>query len=217
MTRKTQKKLRKILTLVSCAVLLVCVTVVGTIAYLQDQTETVTNTFTVGNVGFEEPTEENKLAGGLDEAKVDENGELIPDASRVLQNEYKLVPGHTYTKDPTVHIAANSEDSFVFVKVTSGIDEIEAATDDDYNTIAEQIIEEGWTALEGVEGVYYKKHTKATDRMDYVVFNEFKIDNDVNNSTLEGYVNKTITITAYIIQNDGFADAKAAWDAGKFN
>ena len=50
MTKKTQMKLRKILTLVSCAVLLVCMTVVGTIAYLTSTTEAVNNTFTYGEI-----------------------------------------------------------------------------------------------------------------------------------------------------------------------
>ena len=49
MTKKTQKKLRKALLLISCAALLVCITVGVTVAYLTDKAE-VKNVFTVGKV-----------------------------------------------------------------------------------------------------------------------------------------------------------------------
>ena len=96
----------KALLLTLCAVLLVAASVLGTMAYLTDK-ETVTNTFTVGKVKIE-----------LDEAKVDENGTPVEGAARVKANEYKLMPGHTYTKDPTVTVKEGSEESYVRMKVT---------------------------------------------------------------------------------------------------
>lgn len=94
-----------------CAVLLVAASVLGTMAYLTDSKD-VKNTFTVGNVTIK-----------LDEAKVDEKGNLVKNqddtlADRVTQNEYKLLPGHTYTKDPTVTVLAPSVESYVRMKVT---------------------------------------------------------------------------------------------------
>lgn len=94
-----------------CAVLLVAASVLGTMAYLTDSKD-VKNTFTVGNVAIK-----------LDEAKVDEKGNLVKNqddtlADRVTQNEYKLLPGHTYTKDPTVTVLAPSVESYVRMKVT---------------------------------------------------------------------------------------------------
>lgn len=94
-----------------CAVLLVAASVLGTMAYLTDSKD-VKNTFTVGNVSIK-----------LDEAKVDEKGNLVKNqddtlADRVTQNEYKLLPGHTYTKDPTVTVLAPSVESYVRMKVT---------------------------------------------------------------------------------------------------
>lgn len=94
-----------------CAVLLVAASVLGTMAYLTDSKD-VKNTFTVGNVSID-----------LDEAKVDEKGNLVKNqddtlADRVTQNEYKLLPGHTYTKDPTVTVLAPSVESYVRMKVT---------------------------------------------------------------------------------------------------
>ena len=94
-----------------CAVLLVAASVLGTMAYLTDSKD-VKNTFTVGNVTIK-----------LDEAKVDEMGNLVKNqddtlADRVTQNAYKLLPGHTYTKDPTVTVLAPSVESYVRMKVT---------------------------------------------------------------------------------------------------
>lgn len=94
-----------------CAVLLVAASVLGTMAYLTDSKD-VKNTFTVGNVAIK-----------LDEAKVDEMGNLVKNqddtlADRVTHNEYKLLPNHTYVKDPTVTVLKPSVDSYVRMKVT---------------------------------------------------------------------------------------------------
>ena len=100
------KTKRKALLLSLCAVLLVVASVMGTMAYLADS-KTVTNTFTIGQVKID-----------LDEAKVDTNGNPVTPAERVKENAYKLMPGHTYTKDPTVTVKKGSEDSYVRLKVT---------------------------------------------------------------------------------------------------
>ena len=115
-------KKRKALLLVLCAVLLVAASVMGTMAYMTS-TDEVKNTFTVGNV---------KLR--LDEAKVDETGTPVEGADRVKQNSYKLLPGHTYTKDPTVTIEAPSEKAYVRMKVTfnNAAELIELCTDPEF-------------------------------------------------------------------------------------
>ena len=112
----------KALLLTLCAVLLVAASVMGTMAYLTS-TDTVENTFTVGNV---------KIT--LDEAKVNTDGTLATPAERVKANEYKLLPGHTYTKDPTVTVKAVSESSYVRMKVTfnNATDIIAMCTDPEY-------------------------------------------------------------------------------------
>jgi predicted ribosomally synthesized peptide with SipW-like signal peptide len=112
---KENKKAKKVVALLLCAVLLVVGSVTGTMAYLTSQ-DSVTNTFTVG-----------KVAITLDEALVDEYGKpmrvdsgskvyvtLVADADRVDANTYKLIPSNTYVKDPTIHVDPNSESCFVF-------------------------------------------------------------------------------------------------------
>jgi len=119
-----------------------CGSVFGTLAYLTS-TDTVTNTFTVGKVQIT-----------LDEAPVDANGETT-DGDRVKKNNYHLLPGHEYDKDPIVHFQPNSEASWLFVEVKNDISVIES-TETGYKSIVTQITENGWTALDGVAGVYYK-------------------------------------------------------------
>lgn len=186
----------KALLMTLCAVLLVAASVLGTMAYLTSTTGEVKNTFSIGKINIT-----------LDEADVDKYGVAATPATRGTGNEYKLVPNHTYTKDPTVHVKGDSEDSYIFVKVVNGIEAIEAAGD---TTIAAQI-EKNWTKLDGVDNVYYQKYTKQNTDKDFVVFNSFTVKNDIIESTLETYQTASITITAYAVQQDGFADAKEAW------
>ena len=195
------KKKTKALMLVLCAVLLVTASVLGTMAYLTS-TDKVVNTFTVG-----------KVAITLDEAKVNPDGTEATPAERVKQNAYHLLPGHTYTKDPTVHVQANSENSFIFVKVENGIASYEAGT-----TIAAQIAANGWQPLKDdknvdVKNVYYKTYTKSAEITNLPVFGHFTIADhaDAADSWNNFSAETNVTVTAYAVQQDGFASAAAAW------
>lgn len=184
----------KALLLALCAVLLVAASVLGTMAYLTSRAE-VTNTFTVGSVSIT-----------LDEAPVDANGKETTGA-RVTANSYKLMPGHEYDKDPTIHVAQNSEDCWLFVQIT---DEIAAIQDAD--TIATQMAANGWTLVDADANVYaHNAIAKAGNNV--VVFESFKIKGDVKNDALAAYANKTIKVIAYAVQADGFDTAAAAWTA----
>lgn len=207
------KKMYKAMLLVLCAVLLVAGSVMGTLAYLKATTGPVTNTFTVGSVAIT-----------LNEAKVNEYGEKLnanlvvwkegdAPAPRVMKNAYKLIPGHTYVKDPKITVAANSEASYLFVRIKNDINGIEAAGD---NTIAKQMDANGWTPLESGSRIYYRSAAAtAEEAMEYPVFASFTIADNAND--LE-YWNKissetVVAVTAYAVQADGFSDAQAAWEA----
>ena len=186
------KSKKKVFVTVLCAAALVVASVLGTMAYLTS-TDSVSNTFTVGNVSIT-----------LDEAKVDQYGTAVTPAERVKKNGYKLIPGRTYIKDPTVHVTAGSEDSWLFVKVVDEIAGIEADT-----TVAAQMAANGWTAVEGATNVYAYK-TTVTAGQDIKVFENFTIKGD---AAVADYAGKTITIEAYAIQADGFGTAAEAWAA----
>lgn len=198
-----------------CAVLLVAASVLGTMAYLTDH-QTVTNTFTVGKISI--TLDEAKV--NLDGQPLDKNDQVVDvtNAHRQTTNDYKLMPGKTYTKDPTVHVQANSEDAYIFVKVENGIADYEAATvEGGYKNIADQIKAKGWTALENNPSVYYKEYTKNAAWQDLVVFENFKIADNANTKAGWGNINANstkVTITAYAIQKDGFeGKPDLAWDA----
>ena len=185
------RKLRKIILTLCSALLLVSLSVGATLAYLTSTTGAVTNTFTAGNVTIT-----------LDEAKADVYGVADNTVDRVTGNEYKLIPGHTYAKDPTVHVAEGSEDCWLFVKVENGLGE-------DEDTIVTQMGEIGWTLVDGETNIYaYKEIVSAEE--DVIVFNTFTLDGDANVETLK---TAQIVITAYAVQADTFTTAAAAWAA----
>ena len=195
------KKAKKVVALLLCAVLLVVGSVTGTMAYLTSKA-TVTNTFTVG-----------KVAITLDEAKVNAYGEpvdasdnvvILADAPRVAANEYKLVPGHTYVKDPVIHVAAGSEACYLFVKIDNGISGIEGT-----NTIASQMTANGWTDK---GSGFYAKALPVDARnaaQDVTTFGTFTI---ANTADISSSGTAKIIIKAYAVQADGFTDVDDAWD-----
>ena len=197
----------KALALALCAVLLVVSTVFVTMAYLTSKTDVVTNTFTVGKVTIT-----------LDEADVDLMGVKDGD-TRVKANEYKLIPGHTYIKDPTIHVAGDSENCWLFVKVENGLKDIIAGNTsvsendsiDTVYTIEAQMTKNGWSLVDGKTNIYAYKATAKPG--DYKVFDNFKLKGDavVSSYATADNEDSVINVTAYAIQADGFATAAAAW------
>ena len=216
------KKTKKIVALFLAAVMLVCTTVAATVAYLTANTEVVNNTFTVGSVVIDldelpvdpygvpstSETVDNKTVWTpIPADQIDTFEEKVGYAGRVRVNEYKLIPGHNYAKDPTVHVAVGSEECWLFVKVTNEIANIEAAT-----KIVDQMAAKGWTLVDGQTNVYaYNTKVDAREEAKHiVVFEEFTL---LDNAAVNGYAGTSITIDAYAVQADGFDSAAAAWAA----
>ena len=87
---------KKILALCLIVCMLAIAVVGGTLAYFTDTAE-ATNTFTMGKVEIE-----------LDE----------PNYTPGIDNKLKVFPGEIYAKDPTITIAADSEDCYLVATVT---------------------------------------------------------------------------------------------------
>ncbi len=205
---------RKALIMVLCAVLLVSTTMFATIAYLKSEDE-VKNTFTVGNV---------KIT--LDEREVDIYGTPVEGDKRVQENKYKLIPGHIYTKDPTVTVKAKSEDCYVRALVT--INKREAL----YNLPSYIEIEkcfkintESWTYKNMTEDTekdtytyefWYKSIVETTSDKDTqltAVFEEIIVPDSLTNAQLETLTGLEINVVAHAIQADGFESPEEAWVA----
>lgn len=163
----------------------------GTIAWLTKTTDPVVNTFTYGNIDITltETVPENRQA--------------------------KIIPGKDIPKDPKVTVKANSETCYLFVKVVE--DGTFVA-----NKVTYTIRADGWTKGDGTDipaDVYYREVPAATtDTAFYMLTGNTANPNGVvtvspelNKDEIATATNPTLTFTAYAIQKEGFADAKAAW------
>ena len=208
-------KKSKVLITVFCAVLLVSVSVLGTLAYLTSRDEVV-NTFTVGKVKIE-----------LDEAKVKLDG-TIDGTDRVKQNTYHLIPGQTYVKDPTMTVKANSEDSYVRMLLTidhaSEFDAIYAPNKADLTKIfngynANNWVCEGVTRDSDKNTVTYEFRYKeivaksTTDTKLEALFDSITVPSAFDSDDMESIKDLKITVVGHAIQATGFANEDAAWTA----
>lgn len=214
----------KALLLTLCAVVLVIATVFGTMAYLTS-TDEVQNTFTVGQV---------KIT--LDEAKVNPDGTLVykedgqTPVDRVSTNSYKLLPGHTYNKDPMVTVLNGSEASYIKMTVTfskaSALDAIFAPTGADLTSIFNGYDSANWIYKDNTKDAtadtrtyeFWYKETVGAPTADVALdalFDSITVPGEITNEQLATIEGMTITVNAYAIQADGFANAEAAWVAFK--
>ena len=164
--------------IVAIALVLCCV-VGGSLAWLVDQTDPVKNTFTVGDINID-----------LTETTTD----------------YKMVPGNTIAKDPTVTVKADSEASWLFVKVTA------SSNLDEFMTYA---IADGWTPLTGEDGVYYRQvpATEADTTFAVLKDNAVSVKDTVTKeqlNALEADTYPTLTFQAYAVQSDNVTTAADA-------
>lgn len=206
--------MKKSIALVMMAVLLVAASVMGTLAYLTS-TASVTNTFTVGKVAIK-----------LDEAAANTDGTLVPNADRVKTNSYKLLPGHTYNKDPMVTVLAESEPSYIKMTVTfskaNELDAIFAPTGADLTSIFNGYDAANWIAKGNTKDAnantrtyefWYKEAVGAPDgdvALD-ALFDSITVPGNITQEQLATIEGMTITVNAYAIQADGSDTADAAW------
>lgn len=209
------KKTSKALLLMLCAVLLVAASVLGTMAYLTSSDEVV-NTFTVGNVQIK-----------LDEAQANPDGSLVPNADRVKANSYKLLPGHEYNKDPMVTVLKGSESAYIKMTVTftkaAELDAIFKPDGATLTSIFNGYDSTNWTYKGNTKDAnantrtyefWYKEDVAAPDSdvaLD-ALFDKIVVPGNITNAQLATIEGMTITVNAYAIQADGFADAADAWN-----
>lgn len=160
---------KKSLALLLAIAIVVVGVVAGTLAWLTDQTPSVTNTFTTSDINIE-----------LKETK----------------NNFQMIPGCTIAKDPKVTVKTGSEACYLFVK-------LEKSTD--FDTFMTYEMAEGWTALPGNDGVFYREVAAATADTTFEVLkgNQVTVKDEVtkaqmNDLTADTY--PTLTVTAYASQ-----------------
>lgn len=235
---------KKPLIMLVCALLIVSSVAFGTIAYMTDRSG-VTNRFTIGNVDIT-----------VDETEVDPDGNPIPNPDynpddddptnddpylrTEEENEYPLIPGSEYVKDPGMTVKAGSEESYVRMVVTiTNAAEIDAI----FAELAAQYPEKypnGFDPAACVTGrdnavwVYtgemvknevlntytlefrYFEPVAPTDTEDVVLpplFETICIPGELTNAHLSTLTGFTIDVDGHAIQTTGFADAAEAWAA----
>lgn len=228
---------KRTLIVVLSLVLAMSVTAFGTVAYMTDRA-TATNTFTVGNVDII-----------VDEKNVDRDpgsdtdGDGKPDIpDRDTENDYKMIPGKEYDKDPIVTVKAGSEECYVRMRVV--LDNMDAllkiaqkysnpTVTDNYEALLYQFINldaANWAYQDYTqvgEGAYefefwYQKAdeadaTKVSVTTEDValpaLFTKFTVPGYFTGDDLEAIAGMTMNVYGDAIQTATFADAKAAWAA----
>ena len=180
--RRRKIRNRRIAMTVALVLVVALVSVGGTIAWLTATTTPVTNTFTVGNIDI---------------------------ALAETTSNYKMVPGNTIAKDPTVTVKANSEACYLFVKIEES---------SNLKSYIDYSVAEGWTALTGVNGVYYREVAATTTDTAFSVLTSDQVTvKDTVTKTMMDDITKgtvsapTLKFTAYACQSANVADAATAW------
>lgn len=197
--------MKKKLLIALAIVLVVAMSVTGTLAYLTANTGAVTNTFTVGKVFDEEDNETHKNFELLEHGITGKPGEYTLTAEEVSGNEYTVMPGVNIPKDPFVRVNSPvGVDVYLFVEVVDGTGEQLTVTVDSAK----------WTKLAGVTGTHGGGvYTLASGRLaagstldaTYILANN---EIAVANATI---VNPgQVTFYGYLIQAAGFTSAEDA-------
>lgn len=185
---------KKTFVLLLALVLIAGAAVGGTLAWLTDTTDEVTNTFTTSDIDI----------------TLTESDDL----------DLKMVPGCTIEKDPKVTVLKDSEKCYLFVKIekSSNFDSFMTYT------VAAGWTPLNDTNNDGVadDGVYYREvNTSTTDQV-FVVLkdNQVAVKGTVTKADMEalnvnGAVKPTLTFTAYAVQlyksNGVKFDVTEAW------
>lgn len=205
--------------LIACISLIAIASTIITFALLTFETDTLVNTFTVGQVSLK-----------LDETDVDETGTPIPNANRVTGNEYKLIPGKEYVKDPTMTVLSGSEASYVRILVTiTKAKEIKEVFGSDF--LPEKYVT-GWDKTKWIntnikenddnsityEFRYHKVVTGYVDgkKQEVVLeplFNKFTAPESLTSEDLKKIEGFEIKVVGHGIQATGFKSAEEAWAA----
>ncbi len=206
---------KKVFFAIVAAILLVSLTIGGTIAYLS-KTSKVKNVFTVGKVAVE----------------LNEGGEGDPDDGTTLESgdrEFPLEPQATIKKNPKITVGSGSMDSYVFIelnpvctakKATGGFYSVS-----DYLTYGITDKADGtnaspaWAKVPGSSNsnVWYIKYTKADADVTYSFFKDGVVtatnfDNTLAEAAAADGAEISITVFAGAIQDsDDFKSALDAW------
>lgn len=164
----------KTLVLVLTVMMIVGISVGGTLAWLTAQSGTVTNTFTAGDINIS--------------------------LTETVENSFKIVPGGTAVKDPTLTVAAKSENCYVYVCVENNVKIGDAV-------VATPNIDTAKWIQVGVNGnkTVYRYHEiveYSEAKQDLSVFTQVKYSETITKDNIDDLANTTIKISGFAHQSD---------------
>jgi len=209
---------KKIIFLILCTVFVSFFSIYATVAFLTDSDE-ISNVYTIGKVSIT-----------LNETDVDELGVPIDGADRVQDNQYHLMPGYTYFKDPVITVNAGSDNSYIRMLVTiNKIDELNKMFQDGF--LPEKMVN-GWDNQKWLyKGYIDNKDNSYTYEFRYYnivngydgdekknkklepLFTSFVVADELTGEQLAKLDDLNITIVGQAIQNAGFNNSDVAWTA----
>ena len=174
--------MKKKLTMVVSLLLVMALSIGGTLAYLTDKTDTVKNTFTIGKV---------------DITLIETTGET-----------YQMVPGQPIAKNPTVTVLKDSEACWLFVKIEENnvTNYLEYEVDTAWSKL------EGVTGVyyKAIDSKVTAENGESFAVLaDNQVTVKGSVTNELMDAAAQNA--PTLTFTAYAIQKTGFDSAAAAW------
>lgn len=189
-------KKNKIVMSVISGLLVAAVAVGGTLAYMSDKTETLTNTFSVGS-GYTDVDghqglwldETDNPAEGVNPTEVSTEKRTNGDDTVTYTD---LLPADIVAKDPTFHLTEGSIESYVFAEVTG----LDALVENEFIIKPDNVFDDktselnsNWVKVSGEEGtldgVY--RYTVTVEGGDVMapMFQYIKFDADVNSDRFE--------------------------------
>lgn len=198
------------------ALVLVCaLSIMGTVAYLTNTTETVTNTFVAAGGGqlIDPDGEDNDSESEEDNGFIklqehgvtkNDNGQYTLNGEVVQSNEYEIMPGMVIPKDPYITIQGKTETpAYLYVEVINGFGEDVVAADTLKIDIA------NWLKLDVEDReiyVYTAGGEKAailtsdiTDNLYIIEDNKFTINPELDPTTIPE-AGQTLVFNAFLAQ-----------------
>ena len=190
---------KKFIAILSVFVMLALTMVVGcavdgTVAWLVSESESSVSTFTLGDINI-------KLTEAESESQ-----------------SLKIIPGVKIERSLKVTVEPNSEACWLFVKVEgtnwSHFPDANGTAKVSYSVAGGT---DGWTALSGHPGVYYREVSaeNAKTGMVYDVNCNVTVSEELTKAEVNSIASGTqpkLSFTAYAVQRDGIDDAVRAWE-----
>lgn len=182
--------LSRVMLVAMMMVMVAVVSIGGTLAWLQDETQTITNTFTASNIKIELTETPN----------TDTDGDGTDDAWKA-----QMIPGKEYAKNPTVTVFGDdtNTDIYLYVKFE------ETDNPSNYLSYTSNLTAQnsGWALVPNQTNVWYRevKTSDTTKSWNLLDSDKVTVKSDLTKEGMpDAGVTPKLIYTAYAIQTEGF-------------